>query len=218
MKRRHFLAALSALSAFPALARSVFAAPSQSMPTPSPLNTPEWLLSEGVPALSPEEAADHVAIEQTLNRFCSLVDRDEPEALFALFAPDIRLKLDSEAPDATEPVVARGMPSVRQWHEAHRARQKTAGHFYRRQLLVPVIHVEKEAAQVFAYLTLDRWDKQQDRILITMGRVEFGVTRAPDKSRWLIDSWTQTLHFTHQAAPHVWLFNGKQELKALEQG
>jgi hypothetical protein len=168
----------------------------------------DWLRREGVPALTPEQAADHVAVESVLNRFCHGLEAKDSRWFAALFAEDGRITLDS---DSASGEIA-GRARIESWHSERFARLERESLFRRHQVVVPVVNIEGDRAELIAYLTSDAMQFEDSRIHIQMGRYEASFLRTPEG--WRIEALRELLFFEYRANEHQYHLNGREALQA----
>ena len=178
----------------------------------SPVNyNSGWLTSEGVTVLSEAEASACDTIEQMFNRFCQMFDADDAKGFSALFTPDATAEFDSD----TAAGVIRGREAIAAWHHRHRQAQKKDGHFYRHQVLVPVINVSGDNAELLAYLTADALQYSDQHIHVDMGRYEAKLRRTPEG--WQIAALQELLFFGFHCNEQVYHESGREALNRIKE-
>lgn len=151
---------------------------------------PDWLQGEGVPAFSATEAEEMIKVEQVMNRCLqALSEGGQAEALAGVLAPEAQIRMDP----APEAVAVAGPEQVGVWHAAWQA----AGRPGRRQVLVPVVVVRGERAQVLAYLT--EVTPTGRNVHYTQGRWQLRLRRHP-RGEWLITDLEELRFFSHDEA------------------
>lgn len=122
-------------------------------------------------------AADVIAIQQVLHRYCHVVDRGTVDEVAALFHPDAVLLPAYESDKRYE-----GREAIRGWYANYDNTLRSGVKFLRHKIESPVIDVSGDEAVSTCYLDADAITASTDKPMIVFGRYDDRFVK--DGGRW----------------------------------